>query len=70
MKANHSMVGLLQTTLDQLHGDEFWSQEDKGLVGSRLMLDLNEIKASLSLAILTPRNIHLKNIRTNNEEVN
>jgi hypothetical protein len=34
------------------------------------MLDLNEIKASLSLAILTPRNMHLKNIKTNNDEVN
>ena len=39
----------LHMTRVQLHGDEFWSHEDRGLVGSsRLNWDRNEIKASLS----------------------
>ena len=65
--------GLLHTTPVQLQGDEFfWSQEDRGLGGSRLILDLNEIKDSLSVTILkvadsTPRNKHWQNIRTNNK---
>ena len=43
---------LLHTTPVQLQGDEFfWSQEERGLKGS-IILDLNEIKASLSVTIL------------------
>ncbi len=73
IKANHSLARLLHTTPVQLQGDEFfWSQEDRGLGGSRLILDLNEIKDSLSVTILkvadsTARNMHLQNIRTNNK---
>ena len=64
---------LLHTTPVQLHGDElFWSQEDKRVGASRLIPDLNKIKASLSVRILkvahsTRRNMHVQSVRTNNK---
>jgi hypothetical protein len=53
MEANHSVGRLVADNSCPIAGGwVFWSQEDKGSGGSRLMPDLNEIKASLSLKIL------------------